>query len=225
MGAVGEAVAGGTRAQTPPVGVYRPRQPRASPLYRLLDEHFRTFTTVYDERFAPRWGPWRRVGAVFLAALLVVWLPGLTGRIARAVFHALLPERWATRALGLVDGLVDGLDALRAPGRLAGVLFWSVVLWLTNAASFWLAFVALGLDLSWGPALVLQGILAFGVALPSSPGFFGVFEGAARAALALYGIPAVSAASLAIGYHIAGFIPITVLGLGRFGTPDCTCGI
>lgn len=152
-------------------------------------------------------------GAVFVAALLVVWLPGLTRRVAHAVFHAVLPQRWATRALGLVDGLVDGLDALRAPGRFAGVLFWSVVLWLINGASFWLAFVAFGLDLSWGPALVLQGILAFGVALPSSPGFFGVFEGATRAALALYGIPAVSAASLAIGYHIAGFVPITVLGL------------
>lgn len=152
-------------------------------------------------------------GAVFVAALLVVWLPGLTRRIAHAVLHAILPERWALRALGLVDGLLDGLTALRAPGRLAGVLVWSLVLWLTNAASFWLAFVAFGLDLSWRPALVLQGILAFGVALPSSPGFFGVFEGATRAALALYGIPASSAVSLAIGYHIAGFIPITVLGL------------
>jgi hypothetical protein len=37
--------------------------PRASPLYRLLDEHVQTFATVYDERFAPRWGPWRRVVA------------------------------------------------------------------------------------------------------------------------------------------------------------------
>ena len=43
------------------VGIYRPRRPRASPLYRLLDDHFHTFATVYDERFAPRWGPWRRV--------------------------------------------------------------------------------------------------------------------------------------------------------------------
>ena len=152
-------------------------------------------------------------GAVFAAALLVVWMPGLTRRVAHTVLHAVFPERWAVRALGLVDGLLDGLTALRAPGRLAAVLFWSLVLWLTNAASFWLAFAAFGLDLSWGPALVLQGILAFGVAIPSSPGFFGVFEGATRAALVLYGVPASLAVSLAIGYHIAGFIPITVLGL------------
>jgi hypothetical protein len=39
MGAVAGAAPGGARAEAPPVGVYRPRQPRASPLYRLLDEH------------------------------------------------------------------------------------------------------------------------------------------------------------------------------------------
>ena len=62
MGAAGEPVRQTAPQRTgAPVGVYRPRRPRASPLYRLLDDHFQTFTTVYDERFAPRWGPWRRV--------------------------------------------------------------------------------------------------------------------------------------------------------------------
>ncbi len=43
------------------VGVYRPRRPRASPLYRLLDDHIAEFTTAYDERFAHRYGYWRPV--------------------------------------------------------------------------------------------------------------------------------------------------------------------
>jgi hypothetical protein len=34
-----------------------------------------------------------------------------------------------------------------------------------------------------------------------------------RATLALYGVSGTAAVSLAIGFHIAGFIPITVLGL------------
>ena len=62
MGAAGEPGGHTTlRRSGAPVGVYRPRRPRASPLYRLLADHFQTFATVYDERFAPRWGPWRRV--------------------------------------------------------------------------------------------------------------------------------------------------------------------
>ena len=152
-------------------------------------------------------------GSVFVVALAVVWQPAVTRRLAHAVLHRLLPARWADRMLGMVDGVLDGLSALRAPGRLGAVLFWSLILWLTNAASFALAFAAFGLSLPWGAALVLQGLLAFGVAVPSTPGFFGVFEGVTRAALTLYGVAASSAVSLAIGYHITGFLPITVLGL------------
>jgi hypothetical protein len=43
------------------VGVYRPRRPRASPLYRVLESHFRELSLVWDERFAPTAGPWRAV--------------------------------------------------------------------------------------------------------------------------------------------------------------------
>jgi hypothetical protein len=34
------------------VGVYRPRRPRVSPLYRLFERHFRELGLVWDERFA-----------------------------------------------------------------------------------------------------------------------------------------------------------------------------
>lgn len=32
-------------------------------LYRLIENHFEEFATVYDERFARRWGYWRPVVA------------------------------------------------------------------------------------------------------------------------------------------------------------------
>ncbi len=44
-----------------PVGVYKPRRPQASPLFRLVEDHFRTLQLVYDERFAPTYGTWRAV--------------------------------------------------------------------------------------------------------------------------------------------------------------------
>jgi hypothetical protein len=44
-----------------PLTLYRPRDPQASDLWRLLDQHFETFRQVYDERFAARYGFWRPV--------------------------------------------------------------------------------------------------------------------------------------------------------------------
>lgn len=42
-------------------GVYRPRRPRASPLYRLIERHCSKLSAVYDDRFAHRYGEWRPV--------------------------------------------------------------------------------------------------------------------------------------------------------------------
>lgn len=41
--------------------MYKPRRPQASPLFRLVQDHFGTLQTVYDDRFAPTYGEWRPV--------------------------------------------------------------------------------------------------------------------------------------------------------------------
>ena len=44
-------------------GVYKHRRPQASPLFRLVSDHLHRLQTVYDERFAREYGPWRPVVA------------------------------------------------------------------------------------------------------------------------------------------------------------------
>ena len=157
------------------------------------------------------------VGAVFAALLLVMllvaWRPGPWLAALDGIGRRLLPERFAAKLADVGRGLVDGLSVLRAPGRLPGVAAWSLVLWLVNAAAFWLGFRALHLDLPFEAALLMQGLIAFGIAIPSSPGFFGVFEAVAIVALGFYGVDKDHAVSYAIVYHITTFIPITLLGL------------
>jgi hypothetical protein len=42
-------------------GVCKPRWPQASPLSRLVSDHLHRLQTVYDDRFAREYGPWRPV--------------------------------------------------------------------------------------------------------------------------------------------------------------------
>ena len=42
-------------------GVYKPRRPQASPLFRLVSDHLHGLQTVYEDRFAREYGPWRPV--------------------------------------------------------------------------------------------------------------------------------------------------------------------
>jgi len=39
--------------------VYRPRRPRQSPLYQLIDRYYEDFQRVYAERYQRRYGYWR----------------------------------------------------------------------------------------------------------------------------------------------------------------------
>jgi len=89
----------------------------------------------------------------------------------------------------------------------------SFFLWSVNAASLWLGLRALHIDVPPEAVLLLQGLLAIGVAIPAAPGFFGVFEAVTIVALGFYGVPKDHAISYAITYHITTFIPITLLGL------------
>jgi hypothetical protein len=151
--------------------------------------------------------------------------------IGGGVAVSFLAARWPHRVVSLVRGgarivapRVEGrvvllateatasLAVLADPRRFAAVFVWTLVHWLVQAASMHLGFVAVGIDLPLSASLFLMGVISFGVALPSSPGFFGVFEGAATVGLGVYGVPKELAISWALAYHLLSFIPITVLG-------------
>ena len=152
-------------------------------------------------------------GVLLLVALYIAnrptrWLT-LVERIARRT----LPVRVADRAVHASGGIVEGLAVLKSPARFAGVVFWSLVQWVINAAAFAVCFRAFGLAVPFEAALLLQGIIGFGVAVPSTPGFLGVFEAATLVTLQLYGVDSSLAVSYALTYHLTTFLPITLLGL------------
>lgn len=147
------------------------------------------------------------------AAIIAVRWSTLTLRLSGKVLSALLPDSAARKIANVLQGILAGLDALQSPGRIGAILAWSFVVWISNGLGFWFAFEAFGLNLPLSAAFLLQGVIALGIAIPSTPGFFGPFEAAIRVTLALYAINAAQAVSYAVVFHLAGFIPITLLGL------------
>ena len=152
-------------------------------------------------------------GAVLGLALIVVHRPAPWLTLLGRVLHRVLPRRVADRLTHWAEGIVAGLAVLKSPGRFAGVVAWSLVVWIVNAAAFAVCFRAFGLEVPLEAALLLQGIIGFGVAVPSTPGFVGVFEAATLVTLRVYGIDDSLALSYALTYHLTTFIPITLLGL------------
>ena len=147
--------------------------------------------------------------AALVAALLVVVFPLAAERVVRRLLPA---GGFAEGIVSLIEGVRHGLSVLRSPALLAGTIVWSVILWLTNGLAFYVAFKAFDIPVGFLGALLLQGILVFGITVQLTPGFVGQFEAAIVAALALYRVPNDLASSYAIAYHATTFVPIILLG-------------
>jgi uncharacterized protein (TIRG00374 family) len=110
----------------------------------------------------------------------------------------------------------DGLSVLRNPVHFIAVFLWTLAHWLAQPLAFWLAMKAFGISAPWQATLFVQGVIVVAVAVIPSPGFFGVFEAAGAAGLAAYGVDSTVGFTWALVFHIASFIPITLIGAYYF---------
>ena len=181
----------------------------------MLDPRFPQDTSA--GRMVADWAP---TGIVVLTLLvgalyLLVFFPARVISLFELFARRVAP-RVEARGRDLLLAFAAGLGVLRSPRRFVAVFAWTALHWLVNALAFWIGFRAVGIDAPFGAALFLQGLIAIGVALPSSPGFFGVFEALARTGLEVYGVDKTLATSWAIGFHLLSFIPITLFGAFYF---------
>lgn len=147
-----------------------------------------------------------------LALYAIVFFPDRLIRIYELFVRRVAP-RFEERGRVMLRSFADGLSVLRHPGRFLSVVWWALLHWLTQATAFWIMFKAIGIDAPYTAALFVQGVIVVGVSLPSTPGYFGFFEAAAKLSLVLYGVSESLAIAWALTYHILSLIPITVIGL------------
>jgi uncharacterized protein (TIRG00374 family) len=151
------------------------------------------------------------ITAFMVGLYALVFFPALAERVFRVLVRRLAP-RLETRGAEVLRAFATGLGVLRSPGRFAAVFGWTLAHWLLAAWSLWLGFRAVGITAPFTAALFLNSVSSVATAVPSSPGFFGVFESVSKVVLRLYGVDPTLAVSWALGYHVLTFIPITVIG-------------
>lgn len=160
-----------------------------------------------------------RVVAVAMAVvgvclLVLVIAPSRSVAVAEAAAARVLPAGVRRPVIAALESFLAGLAVLRS-GRLFSLsAFLALGQWLFTALSFLVAFRAFGInEVPFAGAIFLQSLISLAVAIPSSPGFFGPFEAAAKLGLALWEVGSDKAVSFAVGFHLGGFVPVTVIGL------------
>jgi uncharacterized membrane protein YbhN (UPF0104 family) len=125
---------------------------------------------------------------------LMARLPGVLGRV--------LPR--------LVQGLMSGVHAAGRWPRLLPGAAWLMAGWVSAWAQFELYLRMYGATGNVNVWLFALSVIAFGAAVPSSPGAIGVFELAGTAGLRAIGYSAEVALSVAVTAHL---IQIAVTGI------------
>ena len=148
---------------------------------------------------------------MLVALYAMVFFPETLIRIFESLARRVSPAIEA-RGATMLRRFAEGLSVLRSPGHFIAVFLWTLLHWLLQPVAFWLGFRALGIDVPWSATLFVQGVIVMLVALPGVPGFFGQFELGATIGLALYGVSQSTASTWALVFHVASFIPITLIG-------------
>ncbi len=185
-------------------------------LLAMLDPAFPRGERVAGQ-LVSHWVAWGALAAVlFLVVVyLLVFFPQQIVTLYEAFARRVAP-RLEQRGKDVLLAFASGLSVLRSPRRFIAVLGWTIAHWVLNALAWWIACAAVGIKVPFSGMFVLQGLIAIGVAIPSAPGFFGVFEALGREGLGLYGVDPTLAVTWAIGFHLLSFIPITVIGAYYF---------
>jgi uncharacterized protein (TIRG00374 family) len=153
--------------------------------------------------------------ALLIVLYVLVFFPGALIRVFELLARRVSPTIEA-RGRDMLRRFSEGLSVLRTPRHFVAVFWWTLLHWLLQPLAFWFGFKAIGVDVPISATLFVQGVIVVGVAVPSAPGFVGVFEGMAALALGLYGIGQEQAVAWAVVFHVVSFIPITLIGAYYF---------
>jgi uncharacterized protein (TIRG00374 family) len=114
----------------------------------------------------------------------------------------------------IINNFADGFSMVKSPFKLAACTGLSLIIWILGAVGYYLmALGCPGLDISFIELSAVMIIVCFFIALPSVPGFWGIWEAGGVFALALFGVPAKEAAGFTLVNHAVQMFPIIIAGL------------
>lgn len=152
---------------------------------------------------------------IFLLAVVVFFIlaarPNILRRIVEPI-EKLLPGRLSELALHYTEEFIAGLECLRTPRDLFGMIICSYIAWLLEASVYYIVSFAFNLHVSYVDMLLVVGVVNLAGLIPASPGQIGVFELAVSSVLIAVGVPSAPATAFAVVVHVVIWLPVTVVG-------------
>ncbi len=139
-------------------------------------------------------------------------LPGLFF-FTNVSFQNRIGQRFIVPLVRMVENVAGGFSLIRFPRSIFLCLVLSVLIWLLSALSYYLLMLGSpGIGLSFSEASAVMIIVCFFIALPSAPGFWGLWEAGGVFALSLFGVSSTDAAGFTLANHAVQMFPVILAG-------------
>lgn len=149
---------------------------------RLMDAIVLVISGTVVLHFVPRKPDWLAAIATSLlivgcvAAVLVIAIPFFEPLALRLADKLPLSETAVKRLEEAIEHIASGVRAFHDPGTFSLFLVFTIAIWGLDSFGMTLLARALGMEMSMAVALLLLVGMGVGSALPSTPGYIGIFQ-------------------------------------------------
>lgn len=150
-------------------------------------------------------------GGVAIALLFIT--PFFEGFLIRLLNRLPLRLIWKEKLITLLSKFLLGMKSLRNPRRALGFALYTAAIWLVDAGVMTMVGYALNLRVSLAAAFSLLVGMGLSSAIPSTPGYIGVYQFAAVSLLPLFGQTRSQALTFILVVQALNYVVITVWGL------------
>ncbi|MGB8253487.1 MAG: lysylphosphatidylglycerol synthase transmembrane domain-containing protein, partial [Anaerolineaceae bacterium] len=139
--------------------------------------------------------------AGFVGLLLLLMLPFIEGFIRKVLYALPLPVNWKGKLAEILSRFVLGTRAFANPVRAAGFLSLTPIIWLLDGFITVELAKAMSLSLTLPQALLLIVGLGLASAVPSTPGYVGIYQFVATTILPVFGLTKSEALTFILFYQ------------------------
>lgn len=144
---------------------------------------------------------------------LIMALPAMFF-FAGSNFKNRMQDKICTPIIGFLENFVLGFALIKNPKKVGICIVLSTIIWSLAALSYYVMTLGCpGIRLSYFEITAVMIIICLFIALPSVPGYWGLWEAGGVFALSLFGISAKEALGFTLANHVIQIVPVIIAGM------------
>jgi glycosyltransferase 2 family protein len=123
-------------------------------------------------------------------------------------------DKVCTPIVYIIENFASGFSFIKSPKLICICIIFSVTIWALSSFSYYVFSIGCpGINLSFAELTSVMLIVCFFIALPSAPGFWGLWEAGGVFAMLLFGVSEREAAGFTLANHAIQMFPVIIMGL------------